>query len=180
MENFIGFIRNVVKTAGKYNGLLLLAFAIVATMSPGVTNAQGLNLVLNGKSFHLDEPAGVNYNETNTGGGLQYDFGPNRDNAYPYINFGGLKDSFENNSYYAGGGIAKRFRAKKTIHVDFGITAFLMTREDRNDNKPFPGLLPMMTIGTDRVGINITYVPKVEPKSVPLFFLQLKLALGSK
>jgi len=180
MENLIGFVRNVVKTSGKYHGLWLLAFAVVATMSPDIANAQGLSLVINGRSFHLDEPAGVNYNETNTGGGLQYDFDGNGDNVYPYINFGGFKDSFKNNSYYAGGGIAKRFRADKTIHVDFGITAFLMTRKDRNDNKPFPGLLPMMTIGTDRVGISVTYVPKVEPKSVALFFLQLKLALGSK
>ena len=178
MKIFSSFKLNAVKTSGKHNGLLFIAFVLIAIMLPSIANAQGLSIVLNGRSFHLDAPSGTNFNETNTGGGLQYDFDGNGDSVYPFINFGGFKDSFDKNSYYAGGGLAKRFLADKSIHVDVGITAFLMTRKDKNNEKPFPGLLPMMTIGTDRVGINFTYIPKVEPKGVALFFLQLKLALG--
>ena len=162
----------------KSGKLLLLSVAAILALSPNAAAADGLNLLLNGRSFHLEEKPGVNYNESNIGTGFQYDFKPNGDGVYAFLNVGGFKDSFEENSYYTGGGLAKRFRSEKQIHVDVGVTAFLMTRKDRNDNKPFPGLLPMMTVGTDRVAVNLTYVPKTEPKGVDLFFIQLKIAVG--
>ena len=39
--------------------------------------------------------------------------------------------------------------------------AFVMTRTDVNDNKPFPGALPSLTVGNRYVGVNLTYMPKV-------------------
>jgi hypothetical protein len=37
----------------------------------------------------------------------------------------------------------------------------------------------VLSVGTKNVALNITYVPKVEPKSVPLWFFQLKVSLNS-
>ncbi|MDH5649664.1 MAG: hypothetical protein OEY67_08405 [Gammaproteobacteria bacterium] len=158
--------------------LFVLILPMLAAMIYPVSSlGDGLSILLNGRSWHLEKKQGVDYNETNLGTGFQYDFSGNGDHVYPFINAGGFKDSFENNSYYAGGGLAKRFMANNSIHIDAGVTAFLMTRKDRNDGDPFPGMLPFMTIGTDKVAVNITYIPKVDPKMVPLFFIQLKISL---
>jgi hypothetical protein len=34
-----------------------------------------------------------------------------------------------------------------------------MTRKDVNNNRPFPGVLPSLTIGNRYAGINIAYLP---------------------
>jgi hypothetical protein len=33
-------------------------------------------------------------------------------------------------------------------------------------------------MGTERVAVNVTYIPKADPKSVPLWYFQLKIGLG--
>ncbi len=38
--------------------------------------------------------------------------------------------------------------------------------------------LPALSVGTERVSMNITYIPKVDPKAVPLWFFQLKINLS--
>lgn len=145
-------------------------------------DAGQLSLIVNGKAFHFDTPSGQNFNEENWGAGLQYDFdaiGENK-NWVPFLTASGFKDSFENPSYYAGGGIMRRYRfneASLPVNVDVGVIAFFMTREDFHDNQPFPGILPVLSLGTDRVALNITYIPRVDPKMVPLMFLQLKIGL---
>ena len=63
----------------------------------------------------------------------------------------------------AGGGIHRELYSTDRLqgfYVDAGINAFLMTRRDVNDNRPFPGLLPSVTFGNDHVGMNLTYLPK--------------------
>ena len=63
----------------------------------------------------------------------------------------------------AGGGLHRELYSTdrlKGFYVDAGINAFLMTRQDVNDNRPFPGLLPSVTLGNDHVGLNLTYLPK--------------------
>lgn len=52
-----------------------------------------------------------------------------------------------------------------------------MTRQDFNNGLPFPGILPAFSFGTDRIALNMTYIPKVYPKMVALAFFQLKIKL---
>ena len=98
----------------------------------------------------------------------------------PFINASGFKDSNGNPSYYVGGGIARRFflgKEKGSLHLDAGVVAFLMTREDYNDGDPFPAVLPMISFGTNRIALNVTYAPEVGPIDVAVLFFQLKIGL---
>ena len=62
--------------------------------------------------------------------------------------------------------------------ADAGLVAFLMVREDFNSGNPFPGVLPVVSVGTKRVAVNVTYIPKIDPKMVPVVFFQLKIGLN--
>jgi hypothetical protein len=87
----------------------------------------------------------------------------------------------------AGGGLKRRFRVMSDdLYVDIGVVGFLMTREDVNGNRPFPGALPVLTIGGKRVALNVTYMPDpvvdrvtranlTDPNMEGVLFLQLKL-----
>lgn len=160
--------------------------AVVALIMLGLISsasyAGDLSLLINGKAFHINAPAGRHFNESNWGAGVQYDFdaiGKNK-NWIPLAMASGFQDSFKNPSYYAGGGVMRRFLpfSSNNFHVDAGVVAFFMTREDYNDNNPFFGALPALSMGTQRVSLNLTYVPKVHPKMVQLIFIQLKVGLG--
>ena len=99
----------------------------------------------------------------------------------------GLKDSFGEPSYFAGGGVKRRFHLRSNdLYFDVGVIGFVMTREDVNHNQPFPGLLPAMTVGNKRVALNVTYMPEfiydavikgrlIDPEMNGVLFLQLKL-----
>ena len=74
------------------------------------------------------------------------------------------------------------------FHVYAGLNAFLMTRQDMNGNRPFPGVLPSLSIGNRQFGINLTYLPReavematnarmTDPDIDGIVFLQLKLSL---
>ena len=158
--------------------IILIAFALLASTP---SHADQWSLLINGKAVHLDEQPGIDYNEENWGGGVQYDFDMTKGNWVPFVNASGFSDSNKNFSYYAGGGIVRRFllgKEKSTLHLDAGLVAFLMHREDYKDGKPFPGVLPVVSFGTDRVAVNVTYIPKVDPKMVPIVFFQLKIGLN--
>ena len=76
----------------------------------------------------------------------------------------GFRDSNEDMSYMLGGGLHRNLYATDRMngfYFDAGIDAFVMTRTDVNDNKPFPGALPSLTVGNRYVGVNLTYLPKV-------------------
>jgi hypothetical protein len=87
----------------------------------------------------------------------------------------------------AGGGIKRRFRLfSDDLYFDVGVVGFLMTREDVDNNRPFPGALPAVTFGSQRVAVNVTYMPEVavdrvtranlrDPDMKGVFFIQLKL-----
>lgn len=133
--------------------------------------ADSLNLIINGKALHEEKK---NYNEENLGLGFEYNF-EEKDNWINFINGGFFKDSLKNNSNYLGGGTKRRFLLtddKDGWHIDAGITAFLMTRKNFKNGKPFFGALPYASIGTDRFALNATYIPSVSPKFVALWFLQ--------
>lgn len=139
--------------------------------------ADDLSLLVNGKSEHLEGLPGTTLNEHNWGLGLQYDFEPWQEHWVPSLHIAGFKDSFSNPSYYAGAALSRRFmlsQPQTNIHFDLGLITFLMTRKDYHNNKPFLALAPLMTLGNDKVSINMTYVPKVDPKLLTLFFFQLK------
>ena len=147
---------NCVKTAQIfYLGILL----IIACQFP-VANAGELSLLINGKAIHVGADPDKHYNEKNWGAGLQYDFGVQEDRWRSFVTMSGFLDSKENPSYYA------------------GLVGFFMTREDYLDGDWFPGILPFLSLGIKQVSVNITYIPKIKPKMVELWFLQLKVPLA--
>jgi hypothetical protein len=142
------------------------------------------NVVVNGRAVHVD--AAAEWNEDNWGLGVEKEF--NTSGRWVRLaTANGFKDSLGEPSYMAGGGVKRRFRfLSDKAYVDFGVVGFLMTREDVNDNQPFPGVLPAMTFGTKRVALNVTYLPQSivdsvtnarrrDPAMDGIFFLQLKV-----
>ena len=133
---------------------LLILFPVSSVM------AGGLSAVINGKSIHVD--ASENWNDDNTGLGFEYQF-PTESRWKKQLMVNGFRDSSEEMSYMAGGGIHRNLFATERFngfYVDAGINAFLMTREDVNDNRPFPGALPSLSFGNRYAGFNVTYLPK--------------------
>jgi len=159
--------------------ITLLLFAICFEDK---AHAEGISLLINGKSFHKEQPNKKRFNENNWGIGVQYELAPHKEKWRPYLTLSGFQDSYKRNSFYAGGGMLRRFslaKIKKGWHFDAGFIGFVMTRKDYHNRKPFLGALPAFSFGTDKVSINASYVPRVEPKMVPLWFLQLKISLNS-
>jgi len=159
--------------------LAVIASAFAALMA-GPVQAEQWSVLLNGKAWHLEKPAGTHYNEENWGAGVQYDFNMTDSKWIPFVSAAGFKDSNRNPSYYAGGGTMRRFslgEEKNSLHMDAGVVAFLMTRKDYLHGDPFLGALPVVSFGTDRVALNITYIPKVDPKMVAIIFFQLKVGI---
>jgi len=159
--------------------LLNITMLIFAACFEDNAHADGLSLLINGKTFHQEQPKTTHFNENNLGIGLQYEYALYNDKWIPYLMISGFRDSYKRNSFHAGGGMLRRFslaRIKKEWHFDAGIIGFVMTRKDHHNRKPFPGVLPAFSLGTDKISINASYVPKVEPKMIPLWFLQLKIS----
>lgn len=139
-------------------------------------NADELYAVINGKAIHTGSG---NYNEDNWGLGFEYDFKPEA-KWVPFAAGSSFKDSNDQVSNYLGGGYKYRIpleKDKKGWRVDFSLIAFFMTRKDYKDNQPFIGALPFVAIGTSSVMLNMTYIPKVTPKTTGLFYFQLKFKL---
>jgi len=140
-----------------------------------------LSLLLNGTAKHIHPPADTHYNENNWGAGLHYDFAPKENRWVPFLTASGFRDSFKRPSYYAGGGFMRRYEIAPQLdglRAEAGVVMFLMTREDYKDDKPFFGVLPAFSLGTRRVAVNVTYIPKVHPKMTALLFFQLKVAIA--
>ena len=159
--------------------LLVMSFLGFFAVPAG---AGDFSVLLNGKAIHLDTKPGIQYNESNWGLGLQYDLAPVEEKWIPFVTASGFKDSNKNMSYYAGGGLLHRtsFEWGKTpMHFDAGAIVFLMKRKGFKDGDPFAGVLPAVSLGTPKVSVNMTYIPKVDPKMVPILFFQLKITLGA-
>ena len=159
-------------------GVLLVLLALMATLTARPAVADELSLLVNGKALHLGTPEGTKYNEKNWGLGAQYDWDLKDSKWIPFATASGFIDSNKNPSYYAGGGALRRFEYRG-VHADLGAIGFLMVRKDFKNDRPFPGVLPVVSIGAGRFALNATYVPKVEPKAVPLWFFQLKIGVMS-
>lgn len=160
-------------------GLAIIALAAIAAATP--TRAGELSLLVNGKAFHLDAQKNTDYNERNWGVGAHYELDTRLNESWvPFLQASEFRDSNRNLSYYAGGGLMRRFDLRTgDLRVDAGAIAFVMYRRGFRDGNLFPGVLPALSVGTPRAALNVSYVPRVDPKMVPIVFLQLKLTLGS-
>jgi hypothetical protein len=172
------------KTTTMGSVLLALLLSVAAPLA----NAGNLQAVINGKSIHIDSD--YDWNENNYGLGFEYEF-KSESRWIKTVMANGFRDSQDNMSYMAGAGIHRRLLSTDRFadfYIDAGLTAFFMTREDIDDNKPFPGVLPSVTFGNRYVGINLSYIPKsvvhdfananeVDPDIDGVLFLQFKVRL---
>jgi hypothetical protein len=162
-----------------------LAALLICTAASSALAGQ-FSAVINGKSFHVG--ASEDWNEGNYGLGIEYQFATEtRWKTVMMAN--AFKDSNDAMSYMVGGGLHRNLFASEKLagfYVDLGINAFMMTREDVNDNRPFPGVLPSLTVGNRYVGVNLTYLPSAAVEEMydarmlddsmnGIVFLQLKL-----
>lgn len=167
---------------GLITGLLAITLFIISsfisTYVEAATMDGSYHMILNGRSYHMDRPRnGKKLNENNLGSGVQYEFGRQYGSKWvPFVTSSAFSDSFNNLSYYAGGGETRRFYIKNGWHLDLGYVGFLMARKDINNYDPFPGILPVASMGTRNVSLNMTYVPDVGDGIAELIFFQLKLA----
>ena len=170
------------------NLVLSTVAALLATLYAPVDAAGETHLVLNGRSYHID--SSYDWNENNAGVGVEFHF--EQKSAWRTVAMANsFRDSNDGMSYMAGGGLHRRLFETERLagfYVYAGLNAFLMTREDVNDNKPFPGVLPSLTVGNRTVGMNLTYLPRqaveettnstvVDPTISGIVFLQFKVNL---
>lgn len=148
-----------------------------------------LSAVLNGRSFHIG--AAEDWNENNLGLGVEYQFA-SQSRWKKILLANGFRDSNERMSYMAGAGLHRTLFDTSRLgdfYVDAGISAFVMTRQDVNGNRPFPGVLPSLTIGNRYAGINLTYLPvqavekltgarMVDDSVSGIVFLQFKVSVS--
>ncbi len=166
--------------------LIAAALLALASLAAG---AGSLDVVINGKSHHVNSK--YDWNEDNLGLGLEYEL----DSASRWIrtiNVNTFVDSLENQSYMAGAGLKRRLIDSDILgglYFDAGLVAFLMSRKDIENHRPFPGILPVVTLGNRYAGINLTYLPKkavhdighanvVDPTIGGVLFLQVKLRMS--
>ncbi len=167
------------------------ALAIFFCAYAGNAAAGQLDLVVSGRSYHVNSE--YDWNENNYGLGLEYQFDSSSRWLWS-VNANAFMDSRENMSYMAGGGLKRRlFQSERAagFYFDVGLNAFVMSRADFNDYLPFPGILPTLSFGMKNVGINLTYIPETvvrdiakakvrDPNVGGVFFLQFKFRLPSQ
>ncbi len=166
----------------------LLSIILVSLTPASVAVAGQLSAVVNGKSYHVG--SSYEWNEDNYGLGVEYQFASrSRWKAVTMAN--GFRDSNDDMSYMAGAGLHRRLLESERLagfYFDVGLNAFLMTRKDVNDNRPFPGILPSLTVGNRHMGINLIYLPKAAVRTVlkadmtdpaisGILFMQLKISI---
>jgi len=165
---------------------MILAMSLAAS---GAAAESEWGLVLNGKSVHVD--AARDWNESNWGLGFELEFEPEA--RWVKVAVGSaFRDSQNNISYLVGGGIKRRYRFPRlndNLYFDIGGVGFMMTREDIDHNRPFPGLLPTFTLGSRHVAVNFSYLPgsaahkvsgvrALDPSLDGIYFIQLRLDAG--
>ena len=122
-------------------------------------------LDINGLSKHLNTP--VEYNERNLGFGVTRE--TQDDSLIKMLTAGGYKNSFNNPSYYAGGGLAKRF-GTGDYYMDIGGLLGGITGYDKAVSPMAAGLL---SVGKkDLAKLRMMYAPETE-KSPSLLMMNL-------
>ena len=166
----------------------LIVVATLLSLSSAPAFAGKFSAVVNGKSYHFN--SSYQWNENNYGFGVEHEF--TQKSAWRKVAMAnGFRDSTNNMSYMAGAGLHRRIYETDELagfYIYAGLNAFVMTREDVNGNRPFPGILPSISIGNDKVGLNLTYMPKkaveeatnsgmVDPTLSGILFLQFKVSM---
>ncbi len=156
------------------SALLLLALALLTNFP---VSANDLQIIVSGKAIHMGSD---NQNENNYGLGLQYDFTRHHRRWIPTINMASFKDSNDNTSRYIGAGVKRRTKlssGQQRFNFDFGVAALVMKRPEYNDDKPFLGALPFISMSNDWGGINATYVPSLEQDMAAFWYFQFSFKL---
>ena len=163
----------------------LVAALFALASSPALAGKN--HAIVNGKSYHFD--SSYDWNENNYGFGLEHEF--EQKSAWKKVVMAnGFRDSTNNMSYMAGAGLHRRlFETDKLagFYVYAGVNAFIMTREDTGGD-PFPGILPSISVGNAKFGVNLTYLPRqaveattnshvVDPTLSGILFMQFKVSL---
>ena len=165
----------------------LALMALLLALSPSPTWAGKSHAIVNGKSYHFN--SSYDWNEDNYGFGLEHEF----EQTSPWkkvVMANGFRDSTDNMSYMAGAGLHRRIYETHKLagfYVYAGLNAFVMTRDDTGGD-PFPGILPSISVGNDKFGMNLTYLPRqaveattnstvVDPTLSGILFLQFKVSL---
>jgi palmitoyl transferase len=82
----------------------------------------------------------------------------------------GFQDSHYKPSYMAGYAWQTYWRPAEDFRVGAGYTVFLMTRADIGDYTPFPGILPVASVGYKNLALETAYVPGGQGNGNVLFF----------
>ena len=165
-----------------------IALALILSLLASPALAGKFSAVVNGKSYHLN--SSYDWNENNYGFGVEHQF--EQKSAWRTTAMAnGFRDSADNMSYMAGAGLHRRIYETDRLagfYIYAGLNAFVMTRDDVNDSKPFPGILPSISIGNEKIGFNLSYLPRqaieettnstlVDPTLSGVLFLQFKVSM---
>jgi hypothetical protein len=167
---------------------MICAATILVALLSSTANAGTFNAVINGKSYHFN--SSHDWNEDNLGLGIEHEF--TSTSAWrTTVMANAFRDSTDNMSYMAGGGLHRRlFETERMsgFYISAGLTAFVMTRSDVGNSRPFPGILPSVSIGNEKIGFNLTYMPRkaveattsstmIDPTISGILFVQFKVSL---
>ena len=120
------------------------------------------------------------YNEDNRGYGFIYEFDQYK-KFIPYVTAGKYLDSFNTGAKYISGGLNKRILLGKNLdnlHFKYGGVISVIQSPSYIEGKPLVTFMPVIGIGTDAIGVNLSYVPKINNDTTHVFFLQLETTLS--
>ena len=166
--------------------LCVVAFLVAFPTSAAL--AGKFSAVVNGKSYHFNST--YDWNENNFGLGIEHEF-DSKSAWRVMVMANAFRDSTDNISYMAGAGLHRRLYETERLagfYVQVGLNAFIMTRDDVDNSKPFSGILPSISLGNEKIGFNLTYLPRqavemttnanvVDPTVSGILFIQFKVSL---
>lgn len=119
-------------------------------------------------------------NEQTLGAGLGRTLRNRRGNDESFYVIG-MRDSHERAQWMAGYAYQWVFPVKRTgIEVGVGLTGLMIRRHDWHDGRPFPAILPVVSIGKRNAQLLATYVPPLSKNGRSkgdILLLALKMAL---
>lgn len=120
-------------------------------------------LVLSGYAWHnrnyYSKEKIRTYNETAWGGGVGRGFYDEDHDWHGYFGLAFL-DSHKNLEPTLGYAFLKVWEIGKTpFELGLGFSALITARPDINKGRPFPGALPLISLGTKTVTVYATYIP---------------------
>ena len=169
---------------GFRKGFLAILLAGIAVGA----HAEETHLIINGLSHHVD--SSYEWNERHFGLGMERELGSS--STWPKaFSLNAFRDSNDEMSYMVGASLHRQLFSTERFdqfRISAGLTAFFMTRSDVNGNKPFPGVLPSVTLRNRDFGFNLTYLPikaveqmtnshAMDPTLDGILYLQFRVSL---